>query len=98
MGVDAVLVNTAIATAEDPVMMGKAFSMAVKAGRMAYLAKLASTSKYAQASSPLTDFYFEVTKHELLRRKKKWNSFDFSSYFTQVTEEDVLQSIKKKTF
>ncbi|SQD08332.1 Thiazole synthase [Fusobacterium necrophorum subsp. necrophorum] len=75
MGVDAVLVNTAIATAEDPVMMGKAFSMAVKAGRMAYLAKLASTSKYAQASSPLTDFYFEVTKHELLRRKKEMEFF-----------------------
>jgi len=62
MGVDAVLVNTAIATAEDPVMMGKAFSMAVRAGRMAYLAKLAATSKYAQASSPLTDFLFRGEK------------------------------------
>ena len=58
MGVDAVLVNTAISTAKDPVMMGKAFAMAVKAGRMAYLAKLAKSSKYANASSPLTDFLF----------------------------------------
>ncbi len=62
MGVDAVLVNTAISTAEDPVMMGKAFAMAVEAGRMAYLAKLAKTSKYANASSPLTDFLFRGHK------------------------------------
>lgn len=62
MGVDAVLVNTAISTAEDPVMMGKAFTMAVEAGRMAYLAKLAKTSKYANASSPLTDFLFRGDK------------------------------------
>ena len=58
MGVDAVLVNTAIATAKDPVAMGEAFALAVKAGRMAYLARLASTSDYARASSPLTDFLF----------------------------------------
>lgn len=56
MGADAVLVNTAIATAKDPVIMGKAFSMAVKAGRMAYLAKMASANDFAQASSPLTGF------------------------------------------
>ncbi len=62
MGVDAVLVNTAISTAEEPVMMGKAFAMAVEAGRMAYLAKLAKTSKYANASSPLTDFLFRGDK------------------------------------
>ena len=62
MGVDAVLVNTAISTAEDPIMMGKAFAMAVEAGRMAYLAKLAKTSKYANASSPLTDFLFRGDK------------------------------------
>lgn len=62
MGVDAVLVNTAISTAEDPIKMGEAFSMAVKAGRMAYLAKLAKTSKFANASSPLTDFLFRGDK------------------------------------
>lgn len=62
MGVDAVLVNTAISTAEDPVKMGEAFAMAVKAGRMAYLAKLAKTSKYANASSPLTNFLFRGDK------------------------------------
>lgn len=62
MGVDAVLVNTAISTAEDPVKMGEAFAMAVKAGRMAYLAKLAKTSKFANASSPLTDFLFRGDK------------------------------------
>ncbi len=56
MGADAVLVNTAIATAGDPVHMGRAFSMAVEAGRAAYLAQAASTNVAAQASSPLTGF------------------------------------------
>ena len=60
MGADAVLVNTAIATAEDPVAMGRAFSLAVQAGRMAYLAKLAEESRIAQASSPLTGFLDEL--------------------------------------
>tara|TARA_Y100001933_G_C18819305_1_gene488513 strand:- start:54 stop:830 length:777 start_codon:yes stop_codon:yes gene_type:complete len=59
MGADAVLVNTAIATAEDPVMMAKAFSMAVEAGRIGYLAKMGTMHKYAQASSPLTGFLRE---------------------------------------
>jgi len=56
MGADAVLVNTAISIAEDPVMMGKAFSLAVQSGRMAYLAKMGAESKTAIASSPLTGF------------------------------------------
>ena len=56
MGADAVLVNTAIATAEDPAMMGRAFSLAVQAGRMAYLARMGVESVIAQASSPLTGF------------------------------------------
>lgn len=56
MGADAVLVNTAIATAQDPVTMGRAFSMAVQAGRLAYLARMAEESEVARASSPLTGF------------------------------------------
>jgi thiazole synthase len=56
MGADAVLVNTAIATAEDPAMMGRAFSLAVEAGRLAYLARMGTESSLAQASSPLTGF------------------------------------------
>lgn len=56
MGADAVLVNTAIATAEDPAMMGRAFSLAVEAGRLAYLARMGAESVLAQASSPLTGF------------------------------------------
>ncbi|QEK10995.1 thiazole synthase [Crassaminicella thermophila] len=59
MGAEAVLVNTAIATANDPVNMAKAFSFAVKAGRIAYLSKLGPTKQYAQASSPLTGFLNE---------------------------------------
>ncbi len=56
LGADAVLVNSAIANAGDPQTMAKAFSMAVKAGRMAFVAKLAEESTKAQASSPLTGF------------------------------------------
>jgi thiazole synthase len=56
MGADAVLVNTAIATAEDPALMGRAFSLAVEAGRLAYLARMGEESITAQASSPLTGF------------------------------------------
>lgn len=56
MGADAVLVNTAIATAQDPVAMGRAFGMAVTAGRMAYEARLAEIKDTAVASSPLTGF------------------------------------------
>lgn len=56
MGADAVLVNTAIATASDPAAMGRAFDLAVRAGRLAYLAELADESVLARASSPLTGF------------------------------------------
>lgn len=56
MGADAVLVNTAIATARDPEAMGRAFGLAVEAGRTAYLAELAGESHLANASSPLTGF------------------------------------------
>lgn len=56
MGADAVLVNTAIATASNPVAMGRAFNLAVQAGREAYLAESAKVSDSANASSPLTGF------------------------------------------
>ena len=56
MGADAVLVNTAIAAAADPVAMGRAFKLAVESGRMAYEAGLAGTVNHAIASSPLTSF------------------------------------------
>jgi len=59
MGAQAVLVNTAIATSQDPVKMAEAFAMAVKAGRTAYLAKMGPEKQYAQASSPLTGFLNE---------------------------------------
>ena len=56
MGASAVLVNTAVAVAGNPVEMAKAFKLAVEAGRMAYEAQLAATGIIAQASSPLTNF------------------------------------------
>jgi len=58
MGADAVLVNTAIAAAADPVAMGAAFKLAVDSGRLAHEAGLAGRSPKAEASStsPLTAF------------------------------------------
>ncbi|MFH1008781.1 MAG: thiazole synthase [Candidatus Latescibacterota bacterium] len=56
MGADAVLVNTAIATAADPVAMGAAFRMAVEAGRIAYQAGQRAPEREAVATSPLTAF------------------------------------------
>lgn len=56
MGADAVLVNTAIAVAQDPVKMAQAFKVAVEAGRMAYEAGLGAQQLQAAASSPLTSF------------------------------------------
>jgi thiazole synthase len=56
IGADAVLVNTAIATAAEPGRMAIAFKFAVQAGRIAYKAGAAAASKWANASSPLTGF------------------------------------------
>ncbi|MFR9651653.1 MAG: thiazole synthase [Rikenellaceae bacterium] len=56
MGADAVLVNTAIAVAADPVAMAEAFKMATVAGRIAYESGLAAESHTANATSPLTAF------------------------------------------
>lgn len=58
IGADAVLVNTAIAIARDPVTMARAFQMAVEAGRMAYETGLPATSDTASATSPLTGFLY----------------------------------------
>lgn len=60
MGADAVLVNTAIAVSGNPVMMAKAFKMAVEAGRLAYQSRLANPEYHAHASSPLTGFLNEL--------------------------------------
>ncbi len=56
MGAAACLVNTAIATAGDPLTMAFAFKQAVEAGRNAYLSGIGPAQKIAQASSPLTGF------------------------------------------
>ena len=56
MGAAAVMVNTAVATAADPIAMSIAFKEAVIAGRKAYLAGIPLTQPKAVASSPLTGF------------------------------------------
>jgi thiazole synthase len=56
MGASAVLVNTAIAVAQDPVQMARAFRLAVEAGATAAKSGLGMRHQQAQASSPLTQF------------------------------------------
>ena len=56
LGCDGVLVNTAIAEAENPVLMASAMKHAVIAGRKAFLAKRMKMRKYGSASSPKNDF------------------------------------------
>jgi len=56
IGADAVLVNTALAIADDPAAMARAFKSAVEAGRMGRLAGPGAASREAHASSPLTGF------------------------------------------
>lgn len=56
MGADAVLVNTAIAISDNPVKMGRAFKLAVEAGRMAFEAHLGDLAEEAKPTSPLTEF------------------------------------------
>ncbi len=59
MGADAVLVNTAIAVARDPVGMARAFRLGVEGGRRAFVAGRAPERETAEASSPLTGFLEE---------------------------------------
>ncbi|MCX6352628.1 MAG: thiazole synthase [Bacteroidetes bacterium] len=59
MGADAVLVNTAIAIATNPIIMATAFKMATEAGRMAYESGMGIRNFKAVASSPLTAFLDE---------------------------------------
>lgn len=62
LGADAVMVNTAIAAANDPVMMAAAFRLACEAGRMGYEAGLAGFSSTARATSPMEKFLAEAMK------------------------------------
>ena len=66
MGAHAVLANTSVATAKHPALLAEAFSLAVTAGRMAFLSKLSQHKEKAEASSPLTGFLFEE-KNDLAR-------------------------------
>lgn len=63
MGADAVLVNTAIAIASDPVAMSRAFKAAVEAGRLAHEIGLPESRGGADATSPLTAFLSEGTRN-----------------------------------
>jgi thiazole synthase len=53
LGADALLVNSAIAMAQNPSVMARAMGLAAEAGRLAYLAGRIPVKQYASASSPL---------------------------------------------
>jgi thiazole synthase len=53
LGCDAIISNTGIAQAKDPVLMARAMKHAVEAGRLAYLAGRMPKKRYADPSSPL---------------------------------------------
>ena len=55
LGVDGVLLNTAVAQSKNPAQMASAMNLGVKAGRLAYLAGRMEKKYYANASSPLTN-------------------------------------------
>jgi thiazole synthase len=58
LGCDGVLMNTAIAEAQNPILMASAMSNAVQAGREAFLAGRMPRRAYATASSPLDGRFF----------------------------------------
>ncbi len=58
LGCDGVLMNTAVAGAQDPLRMAKAMRLAVQAGREAYLAGRIPRKRFASASSPLEGVFF----------------------------------------
>jgi thiazole synthase len=59
LGADAVLVNTAVAIADNPPLLAKAFAQAVEAGRTGFLSGLPSKRLQGESSSPLTGFLYE---------------------------------------
>ena len=60
LGADAVLANTAVATAKDVAAMAAAFKLAIEAGRAAYLAGPGRVLEFSgEASSPLTGFIMD---------------------------------------
>jgi thiazole synthase len=58
MGCAGVLMNTAIAAAQNPVLMASAMKKAIEAGREAFLAGRMPRKRYASASSPISGLFF----------------------------------------
>ena len=57
LGSSAVLLNTAVATSNDPILMAKGMAKGVNAGRLAYLAGSMDVKQYANASSPVKGLF-----------------------------------------
>jgi thiazole synthase len=59
LGCDGVLMNTAIAAAQKPVLMASAMKKAIQAGREAFLAGRMPAKRFASASSPVDGLFFD---------------------------------------
>ena len=59
LGCDGVLMNTAIAAAQRPMLMASAMRKAIEAGREAYLAGRMPAKRFASASSPVSGLFFD---------------------------------------
>lgn len=83
LGFDAVLLNTAVARAADPMKMANAFARAIESGRMGFEAGLITPSDSARASTPLIDrpfwFYAELVEEEREGRKGVINGVETKS-------------------
>ncbi len=96
MGADAVLVNTAIAVADDPVAMARAFRMAIDAGLLARQAGPGARSTQAQATSPLTGFLGGAGMKTFSDRWRQLEWDDIRLRINSKTAADVERALAAK--
>lgn len=94
MGADAVLVNTAIAVADSPVMMATAFRLAVEAGLLARQAVPGRKSSQANPTSPLTGFPGGLRMKTFSDRWRQLDWDDIRLRINGKTAADVERALK----
>ena len=94
LGADGVLMNTAIAGAQDPVTMARAMRLAVEAGRLAYLAGRIPKKSYASASSPLHGVIGSLF-HAPIRPRVRADTIRFLDYWLGIPACGFLTVIRR---
>ena len=84
LGCDAVLVNSAIAEAKDPILMAESFKNAVIAGRQSYLAKRMKKKIMADASSPTKNLLTGVIMN-IIKIKSSFKKIDPMDFLNLMT-------------